>query len=78
MDQCPVSREMPLIQRKASRPGLTELFDREILSSGHRRNIMVVEAFVNHLYTQREIGEHLDLHPAYLSQIIAAFRKEKP
>ena len=78
MDQVLISREVPLIQRKASRPNLEELFDKTTLSSKNKRNIKIFEAFQNHLYTQKEIGEHLNLHPAYLSQIIALIQNEKP
>jgi len=70
MDQDLVSREVPLIQRKASRPTLDELFNTGTLSSRKKRNLKIVEAFQKHLYTQREIGEHLNLHPAYLSRLI--------
>ena len=74
MDQDLVSIEVPLVQRKASRPNLNELFDVATLASKKKRNIRIVEAFQKHLYTQREIGEHLGLHPAYLSQIIVQLR----
>jgi hypothetical protein len=73
-----ISKEVPLLQRKASRPSLDELFDKTILASKKSRNVRITEAFQVHLYTQREIGEYLGLHPAYLSQIIAETLKEKP
>lgn len=78
MDLELMSKEVPLIQRKASRPKLVELFDQTTLSSKKKRNARIVEAFQGHLYTQREIGEHLNLHPAYLSQIIALVQNGKP
>jgi hypothetical protein len=78
MDQALVSREVPLIQRKASRPKLEELFTEATLASKKKRNMRIFEAFQSHLYTQREIGEHLGLHPAYLSQIITQLREGKP
>ena len=77
MDQDLVSKEIPLIQRKASRPTLDELFKGTALSSRKKRNLKIVEAFQKHLYTQREIGEHLNLHPAYLSRLIKHLLKEK-
>lgn len=77
MDPDLVSREVPLVQRKASRPKLSELFDVATLTSKKKRNVRIVAAFQKHLYTQREIGEHLGLHPAYLSQIIGQLREKE-
>ena len=65
-----VSKEVPLIQRKASRPSLEELFDEATSTSTEKRNLNIVQAFQEHLYTQKEIGECLNLHPAYLSRLI--------
>jgi REP element-mobilizing transposase RayT len=76
-DQDPLSREVPLVQRKASRPKLEELFNEAKISSKKNRNHIIVEAFQEHLYTQREIGEHLNLHPAYLSRLIKPLLNKK-
>ena len=65
-----VSKEVPLIQRKASRPTLEELFEKTTKESKEIRNLRIVQAFQEHLYTQSEIGEYLNLHPAYLSRLI--------
>jgi len=65
-----ISREVPLIQRKASRPALEVLFDETTRKSKDKRNLRIVQAFQEHLYTQREIGACLNLHPAYLSRLI--------
>ena len=65
-----ISKEVPLIQRKASRPALEDLFDKTARKSKKVRNTRIVQAFQEHLYTQREIGECLNLHPAYLSRLI--------
>jgi len=72
-----ISMEVPLIQRKASRPALEDLFDESVRSSNKQRNIMILQAFQEHLYTQREIGEHLNLHPAYLSRLIKKLLTQK-
>ena len=64
-----IPREIPLVQRKAARPPLQGLFSGGILASKKQRDRKIVEAFQKHLYTQREIGEHLNLHPAYLSRL---------
>ena len=76
-DQEPVSKEIPLIQRKAARPALDELFDPPTMACRNERNLKISVAFQEHLYTQKEIGEHLDLHPAYLSRLIKRLRNQK-
>jgi len=73
-----LSLEIPRIQRKATRPTLNELFPEHIITNKGKRDQQVLEAFQKHLYTQREIAEHLNLHPAYLSQIIKQLRGSKP
>ena len=77
MDEEELSLEIPMIQRKAPRPALKELFPQHVITNKGKRDQRVLEAFQKHLYTQREIGEHLSLHPAYLSQIIKQLRKLK-
>jgi putative transposase len=77
MDQGLVSKEVPLMQRKASRPTLEKLFDKSTLESRDMRNMKILEAFQKHLNTQREIGEHLGLHPAYLSRLIKQILNQK-
>ena len=77
MDRDLMSKEVPLVQRKASRPSLEKLFDKSTLGSRRKRNIRIVEAYQKHLYTQRNIGEVLNLHPAYLSRLIKHLLKQK-
>lgn len=77
MDRHLLSREIPSAQRVASRPTLDELFRGGVLTAKQRRDLKITEAFQKHLYTQREIGEYLNLHPAYLSRLIKGFLGKK-
>ena len=70
IDRDLISKEVPLIQRKAARPALDDLFNEKTRKSKKERNLRVLQAFQEHLYTQKEIGECLDLHPSYLSRLI--------
>lgn len=77
MKEDELSNEIPLEQRKASRPSLEDIFTPKIMKNREKRNAKIVEAFQEHLYTQRIIGEHLKLHPAYISRLIKRTTKQK-
>ncbi len=62
-------REIPRTQRLAARPRLRELVgnkdqDKEALAG------RVHQAFARHGYTQKEIADHLGVHPATVSRMI--------
>lgn len=78
MSEDDLSLEVPKVQRKASRPDLKELFPAHVMSSVKKRNERILEAFQKHLYTQREMGEYLGLHPAWVCQIIKRMKKDIP
>lgn len=63
------------IQKVAGSPGLPDLFRGEALYSKKIRNERILDAFDSYGYTLREIGEHLDLHPNYLSSLLGKMRK---
>jgi len=64
------SLAIPKRQRAAGRPSLCELLPDRPDRKKARRNRLIIEAFEQHLYTQSEIGQHLDMHPASISKII--------
>ena len=61
---------VPKRQRSAGRPSLSCLFPEGVGQNRPERNHKIIEAFDHHLYTQSEIGEQLNLHPASISRII--------
>ena len=66
---------VPKTQKTASRPTLQDLFNKFQKISKVDRNQLILEAHDVHTYTQREIGEFLQLYPGYISRIILNLRK---
>ena len=68
-------QNVPGVQKFAGSPKLTDLFDGNTLVSSKTRNKRIKEAFDRYGYTLREIGDHLDLHPNYISSLLGKMRK---
>ncbi len=66
---------VPKVQKLAGRPTLEEIFVNAETTSKKNRNQLILTAHDTYAYTQREIGEHLKLHPGYISRIILRLRK---
>jgi REP element-mobilizing transposase RayT len=64
------SREMPLRQRLAGRPGLSELFAGD-------RDAGLLSAYFTYGYSQREIGNHLGRHYSTISRLLRAAEEAK-
>jgi len=67
---------VPKVQKHADRTSLEILFKEERIKSKEHRNNLILKAHDIYAYTQREIGEHLGLHPGYISNIILKLRKD--
>ena len=67
--------DIPKAQKLAARPTLVGIFQNENRTSKKLRNLRIKEAFEKHQYTLREIGQHLQLHPDYLSRLMHEMRK---
>ena len=63
--------EIPRSQRYANRPSLDKVFTAEIRRNKVKRNKKIAEAVENHAYSQRQIADHLGLHYATISRIMA-------
>jgi REP element-mobilizing transposase RayT len=66
---------VPKPQKFADRPSLDDIFNGSQDISKRIRNKLILEAHDVHTYTQREIGEFLQLYPGYISRIILRLRK---
>ena len=66
---------VPKTQKTANRPTLQDLFIGSPNIVKKARNNLILEAHEVHAYTQREIGESLNLYPGYISRIILKLRK---
>lgn len=66
-----LAKEIPRVQRHATRPSLKQAFGR--LDPAHRetRNRLIVTLHLKHGYTQAQIAEHLGLHYATVSRIVS-------
>ncbi len=62
--------EIPKSQRFMDRPELGELFTPAVLRSKKRRNEKIEEAVERYGYSQREVGDFLDLHFTSISRIM--------
>uniref|UniRef100_C6E226 Transposase IS200-like domain-containing protein n=1 Tax=Geobacter sp. (strain M21) TaxID=443144 RepID=C6E226_GEOSM len=62
-------REIPRSQRFLSRPSLQDLFFE--LNNKQHRNELINEAVQAHGYSQKEVADHLRLHYATISRILA-------
>jgi len=67
--------DIPKTQKLAARPALVKIFGNGNRTSKKLRNSRIKEAFEKHQYTLREIGQHLQLHPDYLSRLLGEMRK---
>jgi len=76
LEEHATSLAVPRHQRSAGRPSLSDLFPEKLVVDKLERNKRIVEAFERHLYTQSEIGERLEMHPASISRIIK-YSKDK-
>ena len=66
---------VPKPQKKAARPSLNDIFDGSHFVSKETRNRLILVAHDVHAYTQKEIGNFLNLYPGYISRIILRLRK---
>ena len=67
---------VPRLQKHAARPSLEIIFKDAVEAPKERRNHLIMTAHDTHAYTQREIGEHLGMHPGYISNIVLKLRKD--
>jgi hypothetical protein len=67
---------VPKAQKHANRPSLENIFKEASNIAKERRNHLILSTHDIHAYTQREIGEHLGLHPGYISNIVLKCRKD--
>ncbi len=67
--------DIPKIQKLAARPTLANIFGKGSFTSKKIRNSKIKEAYEKHLYTLREIGQHLQLNSDYLSRLLIEMRK---
>ena len=63
--------EIPKSQRYADRPALEKIFTEKIVRNKGKRDKRMVEAVEKHLYSQREIADHLGLHYTSVSRILS-------
>ena len=66
---------VPKVQKYANRPTLEDIFNVSQNLPQKARNLLILEAHDLHAYTQREIGEFLQLYPGYISRIVLRLRK---
>ncbi len=66
---------VPKPQKLAGRPSLEDIFKKPHNISKKARDNLILKAHDVHTYTQREIGEFLQLYPGYISRIILRLRK---
>ena len=69
-------RNLPRKQRVAGRPALNEIFNARAMRSKKERNNKIKAAYEVHHYPLKEIGEHLNLNPNYLSHLLVTMRKK--
>jgi putative transposase len=63
--------EIPKSQRYVNRPLLGKIFTEQVIGDKQERDRNIVEAVEKHLYSQREIADHLGLHYTSVSRIIS-------
>ena len=66
---------VPKTQKTANRPTIQNIFNKTQNISKKARNHLILQAHDVQAYTQREIGEFLNLYPGYVSRIILNLRK---
>jgi hypothetical protein len=62
--------EVPIVDRKVSRPDLASLFSEPTRTDKSRRNQIIRRARFEYGYRQKEIADHLGLHYTTISNII--------
>jgi len=70
------SKEVPRVQRFATRPSLRELFA-GVKGSKSRRNEKIYEAYMQHGYTLSEVVRELGLHYSTVSKIVHQQKKSQ-
>ena len=68
-------KNVPREQKFAGRPVLDKIFDLKTLHSKKTRNTKIQHAYLNYGYTLREIADHLNLNPNYLSFMLGKMKK---
>jgi len=67
--------EIAKSQRFMNKPPLGDIFRPEVFGDRRKRDRRIVEAVLEHGYTQREVADHLRIHFTSVSRILRA--KEK-
>lgn len=62
--------EIPKLQRFPGRPALQELFTKKIAGDKKKRNGIIRKAYLDYMYTMKEIGDVLGIHYSTVSRII--------
>jgi len=62
--------EIPKSQRFVNRPPLEKIFTDKVTGDKRKRDRKIVEAVERHLYSQRQIADHLRLHYTSISRIM--------
>jgi putative transposase len=62
--------EIPRSQRYVNRPALDKLFTDKVVRDKKTRNRKIAEAAEKHLYSQRQIADHLGIHYSSVSRIV--------
>ncbi|GBE06280.1 transposase IS200 like protein [bacterium BMS3Abin10] len=63
-------QEIPKSQRYISRPGLNEIFSKDILSNKRKRNSKIRKSVYKYGYSQKEIARYLGMHYASISRLV--------
>jgi REP element-mobilizing transposase RayT/predicted DNA-binding protein (UPF0251 family) len=63
-------REIPKSQRYINRPGLKEIFSKEVVNKKSKRNEKIREAAERHGYSQKEVADYLGLHYSTISRLV--------
>ena len=67
-------KNVPREQKFAGRPVLDKIFDLKTLNSKKTRNTKIQHAYLNYGYTLRDIADHLNLNPNYLSSMLGKMK----
>ncbi len=74
LEQKATIKEIRIVDRKALRPDLAQLFSDANLASKDLRNRAMCAAYFDHGYRQKEIADHLGLHYTTVSNILRKTR----
>jgi len=69
-------KEIPRGQRYLGRPGLEDMFSKDVVGDRKKRDERLVRAVGEWGYSQREVADYLGLHYSTLSRIMK--EREKP